>query len=130
MIDNQLGPAVFAGYLIRLVFKDYRPELFRHYLRGSLFEVAVATGAVQSTILNFSAEKYSSLLVPYVELARQAGVVDRLNSSERSIEDLGAKIGQSVALLAERKRALITAAVTGEFNVSTAGPRAAAAVTG
>lgn len=36
---------------------------------------------------------------------------------------------KSVSLLQERKRALITAAVTGEFDVSTAGPRAAAAVT-
>jgi type I restriction enzyme S subunit len=36
---------------------------------------------------------------------------------------------KSTGLLVERKRALITAAVTGEFDVSTAGPRAAAAVT-
>ena len=36
----------------------------------------------------------------------------------------------ALGLLEERKRALITAVVTGEFDVSTASTRAAAAVTG
>jgi type I restriction enzyme, S subunit len=39
-------------------------------------------------------------------------------------------LDRSRALFQERKAALITAAVTGEFDVTTAGPRAAAAVTG
>ena len=51
------------------------------------------------------------------------------DSRYRSMQVLD-NTGTQRALLEERKRALITAAVTGEFDVSSAGPRAAAAVTG
>jgi type I restriction enzyme, S subunit len=45
-------------------------------------------------------------------------------------EDFLEQLKVNMDLLKERKAALITAAVTGEFDVTTAGPRAAAAVTG
>ena len=48
---------------------------------------------------------------------------------DRGYIAISGSLQASVLLLDERKRALITAAVTGEFDVSSAGPRAAGAVT-
>ncbi len=47
-----------------------------------------------------------------------------------SVHETAVLCEREIKLLKERKAALITAAVTGEFDVSTAGPRAVAAVTG
>jgi len=58
------------------------------------------------------------------EIGHERRRLVNLRASLRSL------IERSIELLASRKRVLITAAVTAEFDVSTAGPRAAAAVTG
>jgi len=130
VISETTGRAVFAGYLVRLQFRDFRPRLFRHFTNSSLFLEQVATNVIQSTIQNFNAEKYASLSMPYIEPSRQQLAEKKLDALESSTEALRRGLSLSIGLHEERRWALITAAVTEEFDVSSAGSRAAAAVAG
>lgn len=67
--------------------------------------------------------------VPVPALGRQHRLADVLDNLEATLEELQESVAASRMLIQERKRALISAAVTSEFDVSTAGSRAAAAVT-
>ncbi len=115
---------MFAGYLVRLRFRALNPHLFRMWLRTSAFKAQVAMGAVQSTIENFNAERYKDLRMPDVPLEQQADLVRRMRAAEEHSIEATAQLERTVVLLEERKRALITACVTGKFDVSTASSRA------
>lgn len=124
VFDAAQGQAVFAGYLVRLRFRALNPHLFRMWLRTSAFKAQVAMGAVQSTIENFNAERYKDLRMPDVPLEQQADLVRRMRAAEEHSIEATAQLERTVVLLEERKRALITACVTGKFDVSTASSRA------
>jgi type I restriction enzyme, S subunit len=68
--------------------------------------------------------------VPWVPRSLQQQLGARATELAAESAASRAVLRRSIELLTERKRALITAAVTGEFDVSTASTRAAAAVTG
>ncbi len=76
-------------------------------------------------IQNLDSDTYLGMLVPMRTLDEQrelAGVLDELL---RRRLDAEAQMASLKLLLAERKRALITACVSGEFDVRTASSRAA-----
>ncbi len=62
--------------------------------------------------------------LPGRHLERLAAEVEALQESQREWEEVGARMP---SLIEERKRALITACMTGEFDVSTASSRAGGA---
>jgi type I restriction enzyme S subunit len=122
--DADMGPAVFAGYLVRLRLFDYEPHLFRLFLRSSAFRAQVEAGAVQSTIENFNAERYKDVLLPDVPRHRQLDLLRELLHVERAMSSATEQWATLASVIEERKRALITACVNGEFDVSTASARA------
>jgi type I restriction enzyme, S subunit len=63
--------------------------------------------------------------IPFPALPRsdQERAVDRIDSRVEPIDHLIRKLAQQDSVLQERRRALITAAVTGKFDVTTAGGR-------
>ena len=61
------------------------------------------------------------LRIPLPELDAQNRIVADIRRSNATIDAAVDSIDRQLALLAERRQALITAAVTGEFDVSTAG---------
>lgn len=124
VFDAAQGPAVFAGYLVRLRFRSLDPHLFRLWLRTSAFRAQVAVGVVRSTIENFNAERYKDLRMPSPAEGKQLGLLRDLRAAEQQAEEAASQFEQTTGLLDERKRALITACVTGEFDVSTASRRA------
>lgn len=87
----------------------------------------LAMGSTHKTIYFPDLE---SIRVPLPSLPEQTDAVARIRARMRDIVDLRESLRMALALLQERKRALITAAVTGEFDVSSASTRAAGAVTG
>lgn len=87
----------------------------------------LAMGSTHKTIYFPDLE---SVRVPLPPLEDQRIAVASIRHRTTSIVAMRKAIRESVVLLEERKRALITAAVTGELDVSTASARAAAAVTG
>jgi type I restriction enzyme S subunit len=63
------------------------------------------------------------LRVPDVPLNEQEGRVGRISARCREIDQVVDRVKRKGALLSERRQALITAAVTGQFDVSTASGR-------
>lgn len=59
------------------------------------------------------------------ERSKQAAVTDRLDAERELQQQTGRELARLASLLEERKRALITACVTGEFDVTAASDRAA-----
>lgn len=122
---SQHGPAAHAGYLIRARVNSnlVLPHLIWYFCQTSTYWQQISEGAIQATIQNVNAEKYANLLVPFVDLDRQNSTLATLNSRVAKSRVLQHRAAQLLDLLAERRQALITAAVTGQFDVSTASGR-------
>ncbi|MET8370764.1 restriction endonuclease subunit S [Micromonospora profundi] len=65
-------------------------------------------------------EDILGLRIPQIPPSEQAAFTDSLERAESELFQLSTVIDQSNVLLAERRQALITAAVTGQFDVTTA----------
>lgn len=83
--------------------------------RASIVELAAGGGQP-----NINAETVRSLRIPAPSLTEQRGIVDHLRAAENHILGLTRLFERQMGLLQERKQALITAAVTGQFDVTTA----------
>lgn len=114
--------ASYAGYLVR-VRPDRRrvlPWYLAYWTQSQQYLDQIRSGAVVSTIDNFSASKYRSLRVPFPPIEVQADVVDRIRrSSENSDRAIG-MAATAIDLARERRAALISAAVTGKIDVGVA----------
>ena len=73
-----------------------------------------------STIQNFNAERYAELRVHSLDSEAQRHVADRLDAHRHEFERVTGHLTRSTTLLQERKQALISAAVTGQFDVTAA----------
>ena len=111
----------FAGFLVR--FRP-KPDMDGRYLgyctQTAEFQRVVQSEAVSSTIQNFNADRYGNVDIPMLPIDAQLRVVNRLDEQTAQIDALISKAGEHIALAKERRAALITAAVTGQFNVRTA----------
>lgn len=87
---------------------------------GAAYVNSVRYGAAQEQI---NVSHVVDFMVPVPELHEQQAIVRNLQLSEESILTLREKISRQELLLTERRQALITAAVTGQFDVSTASGR-------
>ena len=111
------GLACFAGYLIRLRcnLNKLLPDYLNSYAQSSAYWHQISTGMIQATIQNFSAEKYSDVVVPLPPIAEQEEIVSALAREQSRFDMLTAEISRSLTLMKERRAALITAAVTGQI---------------
>ncbi|MEU9000881.1 restriction endonuclease subunit S [Streptomyces sp. NPDC048551] len=76
-----------------------------------------------STMTHLTREQLRPQRFPFPERATQAVLVAQLDAAAERDKGLQARLHRQLALLAERRQALITAAVTGQFDVSTASGR-------
>lgn len=103
------------------------PRLLPHYLlavlRASRQDLLgrLAMGSTHKTIYFPDLE---ALRVPLPPLQEQERAVEAVQRIQQETRELRAQVVSLVDLLEERKRALITACVTGEFDVSAASDRA------
>lgn len=86
----------------------------RRYFRFTSSQVGIATTS-SSKVLDFP--------VPLMPLAQQREISVRSSQLRGAIGDALELLQMQLSLLAERRQALITAAVTGQLDVSTAGQR-------
>lgn len=96
---------------------EYAFFWFRAHKEGI---VSLALGAGQP---NLSHDLIKSLWIPAPQVEEQLNIVRRLKSEEKHAARLIASLENRKRLLSERRRALITAAVTGQFDVSAASGR-------
>ncbi|MFD7298902.1 restriction endonuclease subunit S [Streptomyces sp. NPDC059897] len=83
---------------------------------------ASSNGASQS-MANIRFEEVKAWPLPAADLDAQNKAVRHVGQQRASLDDLRTKIARQNLLLAERRQSLITAAVTGQFDASTASGR-------
>ena len=111
----------YAGFLVRFRARDgVRPRYLMHSIQRRSTQQYIQQNAVVSTILNFNAERYGDMPVIAASPEVQDAVVHQLDAALARLHRAKDALERSLVLLHERKQALITAAVTGEFDVTTA----------
>jgi len=120
MVVSEDIEAVFAGYLVRLRFAAIDPWSYWFVTKTRGFADQLALNAVQSTILNFNADRYASMWIPDFR-GRETVMLPELLRRQAETATQEEALTRTLALLEEYKRSLITAAVTGELDVTTAG---------
>ena len=108
--------AVHPGPQLRSHFLDY--VLRSQYIRSQLLAKSLAT-----TMPSLNEGNLLSLRITHLTLEEQDAVAARLDQAHDWLVRVGGAMRQQLALLRERRQALITAAVTGQFDVSTASGR-------
>lgn len=97
------------------------PDYLLHTLRSmrQYFE-SVQVGTTNVTVFM---PDLQSIKIPLPSTTEQNSIVKRIGAITDNIDLLAARFDSQVSLLAERRQALITAAVTGQIDVSTASGR-------
>ena len=107
------GLCAYAGYLVRYVFRDPDTSRWLFYITKSPgFRQWLAATAIEATIGNVNGEKYANILVPVPPLPQQRDIADYLDRETARLDALVAAKERVLGLLAEKRRALITRAVT------------------
>lgn len=81
---------------------------------------ALSLSSNGSTMESVNAQTIGALRIPVPDLSNQHRIVDQAKHQTARIDTLLAKAEEHIALAKERRSALITAAVTGQFDVRTA----------
>jgi type I restriction enzyme S subunit len=108
--------ALHPGNKTRPRFLDY--VLRSQYIREQLLAKSLAT-----TMPSLNEGNLLSLRIPALALEQQDAVVERLSQAHAWRVRATRTMRKQMELLRERRQALITAAVTGQFDVSTASGR-------
>ncbi|WP_238580900.1 restriction endonuclease subunit S [Streptomonospora alba] len=97
---------------------DYLALLTRSLHGRCYFE---STGVRSTNLASTNSSKVLAFPIPLPEVSRQRELVSAVYKSLESIREAKDAIDRQLSLLAERRQALITAAVTGQLDVTTAG---------
>ena len=107
------GPCAYAGYLVRYALRDPDSPRWLFYITKSPgFQQWLGTASIEATIGNVNGEKYANLLVPVPSLAQQRAIADYLDRETARLDALVVAKERVLGLLAEKRRALITRAVS------------------
>jgi type I restriction enzyme S subunit len=96
---------------------EYLALLTRSSMARDYFE---RTGNRTTNLASTSSSKIRDFRIPLPDVDVQRKVVDQVEERLRWITEFGDRVSRQLTLLAERRQALITAAVTGQIDVTTA----------
>jgi len=102
------------------------PRYFDALFRSNAYvtEMTRYSKGVWSSRLRLYPDSFLALTSPFPPYDEQLRIADAVEASTEAVARRVAPMRRSIDLLGERKRSLITAAVTGEFDVSSASSRA------
>ncbi|GAA4930961.1 hypothetical protein GCM10023224_08510 [Streptomonospora halophila] len=106
------SPDMNSKYLEYILNSDWAKRRVEQY----------SVGSIQS---HFNVSAMKQMPVPVFPLAQQREVTKQVDKEVSAMEQILASMERANILLAERRQALITAAVTGQIDVTTAGRAAA-----
>jgi len=107
------GPCAYAGYLVRYALRNPETAQWLFYITKSPgFHQWLGAVAIEATIGNVNGEKYANLLIPVPPVDQQRAIADYLDRETARLDALVAAKERVLGLLAEKRRALITRAVT------------------
>ncbi|MGC0207273.1 restriction endonuclease subunit S [Streptomyces levis] len=122
-VAPDLGPAIVKGkcFRARLETDVVDPDFIALLLSSPVGASAIEGRGSTRSMINLEIVK--AALLPIPQLREQQFVVAEHQHSWHQTKTAIAACERQLTLLAERRQALITAAVTGQFDVSTAGGR-------
>lgn len=88
-----------------------------HTLRSEIVSEQLAVAMIGSTFKRVNVEEIRSLKIPVPPPEEQRAIAGYVEALATSFDALAAEAGAAIALLQERRRALISAAVTGKIDV-------------
>ena len=119
---GELAPLGFQKALHRARSRGRsRPEWLLECLRVAAHLNVFAVENGQTTIGHLTNEQLRSFRLPFPDPSEQDRALERLHSCQAEVRGTQAALTTGVELLQEYKQSLITAAVTGELDVTTAG---------
>lgn len=118
--DEFVGASCHALLIARAKPSLIRPRYLWHLLRSGWGKSALLREETGALHPHLEAGKVRDISIPVPSLDDQAEMEIRLDAREAETQRLVALIQREQQLLQERRKALITAAVTGEFDVTTA----------
>ena len=119
IVDLPDTPLTFASYLVRLRVEASCMPAFMAFLlnaEGILGE-ARARAFVAIGQCNLNPTRYGEIVVALPPLNEQAGIAQFIERESALLDQLRAEAELAIALLGERRAALISAAVTGKIDV-------------
>lgn len=116
------GDVSFASYLVRLRVNERVDSEFLNYLLNSPYVLARARAEALPAIgqANLNPNRYSYIVVAVPPLAEQHAIVEHIARETAKLDAVRAAAERTVALLKERRSALIAGAVTGQLDVGAA----------
>jgi len=114
---SEHGPCSYAGYLVRYVLRDAESPRWLFYVTKSQgFQQWLSASAIEATIGNVNGEKYANLTLPVPPTSQRKSIADYLDRETARLDALIAAKERLLGLLAEKRRAIITRAVTRGLN--------------
>lgn len=106
-------PACFAGYLVRFRSNEHNdPRFVAYWSESACYWSQLHANVIQSTVQNFSASRYRELWLPAPPLSEQVAIAAFLDSETAKIDALIEEQRRLIALLKEKRQAVISHAVT------------------
>lgn len=111
---------MYSNFVARIVVADEFDSLYTLYLHQSLYEAGITARSIKQTtgIQNLDANAYFDEHVMLPPRAEQARIGHYLRSRRLDLDDSLLEIDRAITLAKERRAALITAAVTGQIDVT------------
>lgn len=106
--------ACYAGYLVRFRGDETKcnRRFIAHWTQSTHFTDQIASGAVQSTIQNYSASRFAATTVPLPPLREQHDIADFLDRETAQIDAAIDAQKRLVTLLEERRGAVVLELLT------------------
>ncbi len=119
LVTTETPPFVFSNFLMRVVCDRSRavPEFIYSLLRSNLTRRRVEQMCSTTTYPNLRVGEYVSAPLPLPSLDEQRAIYSFVRAENERLLDLLARSERACELLAERRAALMTAAVTGQIDV-------------
>ncbi|UCA51847.1 restriction endonuclease subunit S [Streptomyces sp. WA6-1-16] len=122
--NGQMEKIYYQKALHRIRPRGYSsPRWLFYFLRAATSQNVFAVEGNSTTISHLTGEQLRGYRLPFPKREVQDRLVNLLDSSSQRQAILNQTLRTQLGILAERRQALITAAVTGQFDVSTASGR-------
>jgi type I restriction enzyme, S subunit len=119
-VAPDLGPAMVKGkcFCAQIDERLADPRYLALYLSSSLGaqEVALVAHGSGRVMINLEIAKALPVILP--ALSRQTAIVEETEAEQERANRVGAVLGRQVELLVERRQAMVTAAVTGQLDIT------------
>lgn len=119
--DGLVSPDYVVFVPSSITSAEYYVQLFTTQLLGAVFRsVSTGMGTGSSGFLRLYSESFLALWLPYPSLDEQNAIVGFIERESGRLNEIRLATERTVALLKERRSALIAAAVTGQLDVGEA----------